>query len=157
MHPKARTIFISIAIVAIITIGYTINITYKAFLTRSKIGEAFLLTQPVQNTIYDYAKAHDGFPVAKELTNSSFGLPQPFEIQGTYLSSIVAHKDNGLDEVTIFAYINLQTIPGLEDGNDNPLYGPYLKFNGKYNGKNIEWKCSSNLAKRYLPKDCAGS
>lgn len=126
-------------------------------MTRNNIHEAFLLAQPIQNALNDYAILHAGFNKDQELTNSSFGLPQPFEIQGTYIKNVVAHKEIGSTTVSIYAYINTQIIPNLEDGRDVALSTPYIKFEGNFNKNEIVWSCNSNIAKRFLPKNCSGS
>jgi|GEM_PF-2283603 len=149
----------SILIILAITLGlgYAIKTAYNAFLIRSKVAEAFLLVHPIQNTLNEFAVKNAGYPLNVKLENTSFGLPQPFEIQGTYISSVVAHKELDTSQVTVFAYINTQIIPDLEDGRDILLNSPYIKFLGKFDGKSTQWTCSSNLAKRYLPHDCVGS
>lgn len=154
-HSKQATILI--ALVILFGLSYAIKVAYGAFLTRSKVAEAFLLVHPIQNTLNEFAVKNAGYPLGMELENTSFGLPQPFEIQGTYISSVVAHKEVETSQVTIFAYINTQIIPDLEDGKDILLNSPYIKFLGTFDGKSTHWECSSNIAKRYLPNDCAGS
>ena len=154
-HSKQATILI--ALVILFGLGYAIKTAYSAFLTRSKVAEAFLLVHPIQNTLNEFAVKNAGYPLSVELENTSFGLPQPFEIQGTYISSVVAHKEVENSQVTIFAYINTQISPDLEDGKDILLTNPYIKFLGTFDGKSTQWECSSNLAKRYLPNNCSGS
>lgn len=152
-----KHIIISVIIIVTLAIGYAIKSTYSAFITRSKVAEAFLLVHPIQNTLNEFAVKNAGYPLGIALENTSFGLPQPFEIQGTYISSVVTHKDAETSQVTIFAYINTQIIPDLEDGRDIPLSNPYIKFVGSFDGKSTQWQCSSNLATRYLPDHCSGS
>ena len=152
-----KHIITSVIIIIILALGYAIKTAYSAFLTRSKVSEAFLLVHPIQNTLNEFAVKNAGYPLGVALENTSFGLPQPFEIQGTYISSVVTHKDTETSQVTIFAYINTQIIPDLEDGRDIPLSSPYIKFLGSYDGKSTQWQCSSNLATRYLPNHCSGT
>ena len=154
-HSKQSTILITLVI--LFGLSYAIKVAYSAFLTRSKVSEAFLLVEPIQNTLNEFAMKSAGYPLGLELENTSFGLPQPFEIQGTYISSVVAHKESETSQVTIFAYINTQVIPNLEDGEDVLLTTPYIKFLGTYDGNSTQWECSSNLAKHYLPNNCSGS
>ena len=154
-HAKQATILVTL--VVLFGLSYSIKVAYGAFLTRSKVAEAFLLVHPIQNTLNEFAVKNAGYPLSMELENNSFGLPQPFEIQGTYISSVVAHKELDTSQVIIFAYINTQIIPDLEDGKDILLTNPYIKFLGTFDGKSTQWECSSNLAKRYLPNNCSGS
>ncbi len=148
---------ISITLIVILVLGYIVKTAYSAFITRSKVSEAFLLVHPIQNTLNEFATKNAGYPLGIELENTSFGLPQPFEIQGTYISSVVTHKETETSQVTIFAYINTQIIPDLEDGRDVILSNPYIKFLGNFDGKTTQWQCSSNLATRYLPDNCSGT
>lgn len=154
---KFKHLIISVIIIVILALGYSIKAAYGAFITRSKVSEAFLLVHPIQNTLNEFAVKHAGYPLGVELENTSFGLPQPFEIQGTYISSVVTHKETETSQVTIFAYINTQIIPDLEDGRDVILSNPYIKFLGNFDGKTTQWQCSSNLATRYLPDNCSGT
>ncbi len=157
MTQRTKYIYAFISLLIIVIIGFTIKMTYSAYVTRNKIHEAFLLAQPIQNALNDYAVLHAGFNKDGELTNTSFGLPQPFEIQGTYIKSVVARKEQGSQVVNIYAYINTNIIPNLEDGRDIELAAPYIQFNGNFEKSEVVWSCSSNIAKRYLPKDCSGS
>lgn len=152
-----KHLIILIIFIVILALGYAIKASYEAFITRSKVSEAFLLVHPIQNTLNEFAEKNAGYPLGAELENTSFGLPQPFEIQGTYISSVVTHKDTETSQVTIFAYINTQIILDLEDGRDVQLSNPYIKFLGNFDGKSTQWQCSSNLAKRYLPNNCSGT
>ncbi|MBX9598195.1 MAG: pilin [Burkholderiales bacterium] len=156
MNKKTQqTILIAVASLAIL--GYFLKISYASFVTKTKISEAFLLIEPIQNNINEYAQKNNGFPVNIELNNSAFGLPQPFEIQSTYISSVVVHKELNNEQVTLFAYINPVIIPNLENGKGEVLESPYISFRGSYLGRNINWECGSNLAKHYLPASCSGS
>ncbi len=138
-------------------LGYGIKTAYSSYITRSKIAEAYLLAEPIQNTLNTYAVTNGSYPIDQELHNSNFGLPEPFEIQGTYISSVVTHKEKNEPMVNIYAYINTQTIPDLEDGNGVILNTPYIKFTGEFNGHKTTWNCTSNLAQHLLPKNCNGS
>ncbi len=155
---RRRTeIIILISILTALIIIYAAKITYSVYITRQKIAEGFLLVSTIQNTLNDYATQNAGFPTKLEMDNLSFGLPKPLELKGTYISSVVTFKEANSEEVNIFAAINTKVIENLEDGNDSPLNSPYLKFAGVFDGKTINWKCTSNLAKRYLPENCSGT
>ncbi len=156
MNKKLQHILL-ITIASLGILGYLLKISYASFVTKTKLSEAFLLIEPIQNDINDYAQKNGGLPISVELDNSSFGLPQPFEIQGAYISSVVAHKDPNSEQAILFAYINPTIIPNLEDGKGEPLESPYISFKGSYSNRNINWECSSNLAKHYLPSSCNGS
>lgn len=157
MNKKKPPHLLLMTIACLAILGYFLRITYLSFVTKTKLSEAFLLIEPIQNNINEYAQKNGGLPINVELDNNSFGLPQPFEIQGTYISSVVAHKEPNSEQVILFAYINPAIIPNLEDGKGEPLESPYISFKGSYQGRNINWECSSNLAKHYLPSSCNGS
>lgn len=154
---SSKKTFILIVIVVLAGIGFAIKTTYDSFISRSKISEAFLLVEPIQNVLSEFATKNGSYPLDQELNNTSFGLPQPFEIQGTYINSVVTHKEKDSNNVTIFAYINTQIIPDLEDGNSVIINAPYIKFVGKFDGNRTDWSCTSNLAQHYLPNTCKGS
>lgn len=149
--------FMLLTLASFAILGYFLKISYVSFVTKTKLSEAFLLIEPIQNGITEYAQKNNGLPLDVELDNTAFGLPQPFEIQSTYISSVVAHKEPNNQQVTLFVYINPVVIPNLENGNGEPLESPYISFKGNYVDRNIKWECSSNLAKHYLPDTCSGS
>lgn len=155
MEKRKKTLITTVIIIAILAvIGVLTYMAYQAHLKRSKVAEAFLLVNPIQNELSNYAEAHGGFDVNSELSNSSFGLPQPLEIKGTYIKSVVAHKYAHSSEVLLMAVINTEVIPDLDNDKGIVLNDPYIRFSGTYQGHSIVWGCVSNLAKKYLPKNC---
>ena len=129
-------------------------IAYQAHIKRQKVNEAFLLISPIQNEIVLYAHNHAGFKIEDELNNQALGLPQPLEIKGTYIKSVIAYKPANNNKIILTAQINQEVIPDLEDKNGDILHQAYIKFTGQYQNATIQWQCTSNLAKKYLPKNC---
>lgn len=155
MEKRKKTLITTVIIIVVLVILSMLTyIAYEAHLKRSKVAEAFLLVTPIQNELSHYAEAHGGFDVNAELSNSSFGLPQPLELKGTYIKSVVAHKYAHSSEVLLMAAINTEVIPDLEDDKGQVLSEPYIRFSGTYQGHDIVWGCVSNLSKKYLPKNC---
>jgi len=146
-----------IGIITLISVGWTLTETYENYLTRHKIAEGFLIITAIQNQLNEYAKEHAGFATNEKLDNTSFDLPNPFEIKGTYINSVTASKARNAQNITLVATINTLVIPNLVDGDAHPLLSPHLRFIGHYDGSKIIWSCNSDLAQRYLPNNCKGT
>lgn len=160
MTPKIpallKNVFL-ITIVVIIAFSWALKVTYDSYLTRKKIEEGFLIITAVQNRIEEYATEHSGFSYNEKLENESFGLPNPFLINGTYINQVTAEKLAKNEQITIIVTINTSKIPGLENGDSYPLQTPHIRFNGKYIRGKMIWQCSSDLAQKYLPDNCHGT
>jgi Tfp pilus assembly protein PilE len=155
-NSKKITITTLIALSTILILAVLVYISYQAHIKRQKVNEAFLLISPIQNEIVLYAHKHAGFKIEDELDNKALGLPQPFEIKGTYIKSVIAYKPADSNKIILTAQINPEIIPDLEDKNGYNLHQGYIKFTGQYQNAAIQWQCTSNLAKKYLPKSCEG-
>lgn len=153
-NSKKVVITTLISILTILTLAVLIYIAYQAHIKRQKVYEAFLLISPIQNEIALYAHNHAGFKIEDELNNKALGLPQPFEIKGTYIKSVIAYKPADSNKIILTAQINPEIIPDLEDKNGDTLHQGYIKFTGQYQNATIQWQCTSNLAKKYLPTSC---
>lgn len=150
-----KTFIITLIILILIAVAGVITyITYDAYVKRSKAKEAFSLIEPAQHEIERYVIEHNGIPMDEELSNKSFSLPQPFDMNGTYINNIVVHKAINTEEIIVYARINSQLLPGLEGERGNHVEQPYIRYIGIYENKQLNWHCLSNLAKRFLPDKC---
>lgn len=150
-----KPFIVTLIILILLAIAGTITyLTYDAYVKRSKAKEAFTLIEPAQHEIERYVAEHGGIPLDVELSNKSFGLPQPFELSGTYINNIVVYKAVNTEEVVVYARINSQMLPDLEGERGNHVDQPYIRYIGIYENNKLNWHCLSNLAKKFLPDHC---
>lgn len=55
MNKKSQHLLL-IVIASLAILGYLLRISYVSFVTKTKLSEAFLLIEPIQNDINEYAQ-----------------------------------------------------------------------------------------------------
>jgi len=137
---KGFTLIELMIVIAIIGILAAIAIpAYQDYTIRSKVSEGLNMAGAAKLAV---AETFDSSGALK-LTNTSYGLPVPNSIAGTYVGSISA--------VTSLVTITYRTIAaGKVDAGDSVVLTANTTLPGS-----TQWTCTSNsINARFLPANC---
>nr|WP_232210535.1 pilin [Nitrococcus mobilis] len=103
--------------------------------------EAFSLASGQKTNVAEIWTSEGSFNSAD---NGKFGIPTNTTINGKYV--------NKVDVLNGKITATMQTA-GVSSG----ISGKTLSLSPQTHSGSIEWKCSSNAAQKYIPKNCTGT
>ncbi len=125
-------------VIAIIGILAAIAIpAYQDYTVRAKVTEGLSLSAAAKTAVAETYQSNGKFAT----TNASYGLPTA--IAGTYVSSVLA-AGSGVITVTF----------GQNLGGNPTANGKHLVLTPTTSAGSITWKCTGDMASKYLPANC---
>lgn len=138
---KGFTLIELMIVVAIIGILAAIALpAYQDYTVRAQVSEGMSLASGARTAVAEYVNQRGDWASS----NESYGLEDPGNITGSYVTSVDAGSTEGIIEVTFGNQANAV----IEDAT--------LQFSANTSAGSLEWNCQpgSNLETKYLPADC---
>ena len=149
---KGFTLIELMIVVAIIGILAAIAIpAYQDYIARAQMSEALTLSSGLKTAVTEVSSQTNTCPVN---TTAVDGIAAAADIKGKYVASVTtggaAGTGGAAPTCTITALMQTANVSAGISGKNLVL--TMVPSNGS-----VDWKCTSNADKKYLPKSCQGT
>ena len=137
---KGFTLIELMIVVAIIGILAAIALpAYQDYTVRAQVSEGMSLASGARTAVAEYVNQRGAYANS----NESYGLEDPGNITGSYVTSVDAGSTEGIIEVTFGNQANA----AIDEAK--------LEFAANTSAGSLEWNCQpGTLETKYLPADC---